>query len=39
VHITEDLLDRKKVPDLFAEFLTGREPASVNMQKDSCGEC
>jgi hypothetical protein len=32
VHITEDPLGRKKLLDKFAEFLAGRQPASVNLR-------
>ena len=39
VHITADPLGRKKVPDKFAEFLDGREPAQLYLREASCGVC
>ena len=39
VHITTDPFGRKKLPDKFAEFLDGREPAEVYLREASCGFC
>jgi hypothetical protein len=39
VHITEDHLGRKRLPDKFAEFLSGWEPAAVNLREVSCHQC
>jgi hypothetical protein len=39
VHITEDTLGRKKLPDKFTEFLADQEPGPVNLREGSYGEC
>ena len=39
LHITADPLSRKKLPDKFAQFLDGWEPAEVYLREESCGVC
>ena len=39
VHITADPLGGKKLPNKFAEFLDGREPAELYLREASCGVC
>ena len=39
VHITAEPFARKKLPDKFAEFLDGREPAEMFLREESCGVC
>ena len=39
VHITADPFGWKRLPDKFADFLDGREPAEVYLREASCGLC
>jgi hypothetical protein len=39
VHIKKDPFSSKRVLEKFAQYLAGREPASVHLREVNCGLC